>query len=150
VLPREDGSADLLQERAAIHHVSGNSLLKILSFCQTNISFRSGLFSRHLAISDQRPSRRLSPEIEVAAIFGKGRVSRKFQASHASKQDLPGPLLAFIAIRCLLGNTLRTSSCHGSGVAWKSSRTITSGRSRQSLSLLAANSILNLCLLQRT
>jgi hypothetical protein len=59
----------------------------------------SGDFDRHFAISAHKPSRKLSPVIDVIAIFGFGLVSRKFHAHHASTQLLPGPLAAFMARR---------------------------------------------------
>ncbi len=110
-------------ERALIHQVSGSRRLKILVLVHSNIDCRSSERTCHLAISVQRLSARLSAVIDVAAIFGDGRVSRKFQASQASTVVLPGPLHAFIAMRWWSGKAASTSSCHGSGVARSTWRT---------------------------
>jgi len=85
--------------RAAIHHVCGFSFDSMRVFVQVNVDCSSGERLCHFAHSDQKLSDRLSALIDVAAIFGSGRVSRKFHASHASTVVLPGPRLASIAMR---------------------------------------------------
>ena len=100
-------------------------------FVHVNCDVISGDFARHFAISVHRPSARFSALIDTAAIFGRGRVIRKFQHSHARTVVLPGPLHAFIASRGVRGNIASTSSCHASGTTPNTSRTNTRGSSRQ-------------------
>src|ERR1019366_1304960 len=98
-----------------------------------NVALSSSLLVCHFAISDHRPSERFSALIEVAAILGCGRVSRKFHASHARTVDLPAPLALLSARRAAVGKCSSASSCLASGVAPKSSRTIEAGDNRQRL-----------------
>src|ERR1019366_3987282 len=100
-----------------------------------NVALSSSLLVCHFAISDHRPSERFSALIEVAAILGCGRVSRKFHASHARTVDLPAPLALLSARRAAVGKCSSASSCLASGVAPKSSRTIEAGDNRQRLML---------------
>src|SRR5215472_1408608 len=110
-----------------MNHVSLACRLKIRSPCHSNDCLRKSERLRQCAISFQRPSRRLSPLIEVAAMFGCGRVTRKFQAHHESTAVLPGPFDAFMAMRGVVGNERSTSSCQGSGSTSNISRTKISG-----------------------
>src|ERR1700749_58043 len=124
-----------------MNHVSGWSLAKMRVLVQVKVCCSRMDLACHFAISVQRPSARLSALIEVAAIFGCGRVSRKFHASHASTVDFPGPLHACMAMRGFVGKMSRISSCQASGSTPNSSRTIELGFWRQALILSAMGSL---------
>src|SRR6185503_12627244 len=115
-------------------------------FDQANCCIRSGAIACHFAISGHRLSSRLSSDTEVAPTLGNSRVIRKFHANQASSVVLPGPLEATKAIRFVCGKACRPSSCHGSGSARNSSRTIWSGcqRQRASVRMVSASGALRL------
>jgi hypothetical protein len=80
-----------------MNHVSGYCLLLIRVLVHENNSVSNTDFCCHFAISAHKLSDKLSPVTLVAAIFGNGRVNRKFHANHANNAVLPGPLQACIA-----------------------------------------------------
>ncbi len=99
VCPICSGDADCWKVFAVMYHSAGSSRRLMRSDVHSNSDCSSGDSRCQRAISVHSASLRFLPVIETAPIFGKRRVSRKFQASHAITVVLPGPLQHAIAWR---------------------------------------------------
>src|SRR6202158_2341962 len=100
-------------------------------FCCSNVYSSNGDRLRQRANSVHNPDLRLSALMDDAPMMGCGLVSMKFQPSHASTADLPGPVQAFMHMRREVGKRSKASSCHASGSILNNSRTIWAGCWRQ-------------------